>query len=221
MSMFRRRLMMQALLKDAGAPTPDCYYDFTNGDNTSETRDTIKDYSGNGNDAVAHNFAWNEESSGYKDGALYFDGVDDYISLDAFPNQGFRTVFILAKLLNYNIMPYESRKLDGNGHFLIHTANMLPKGNIAGDLYINNNLVKIKSLSAQDNGKKILLHVIDPTALDSDYRTPTINKWLGSVSPKVGIYKFLGFKEALTEEQIQYVIKKYNLLDGVDEIEVS
>ena len=35
------------------------------------------------------------------------------------------------------------------------------------------------------------------------------------------LYKFLGFKEALTEEQIQAVIKKYNLLDGVDEIEVS
>lgn len=35
------------------------------------------------------------------------------------------------------------------------------------------------------------------------------------------LYKFLGFKEALTEEQMQAVIKKYNLLDGVDEIEVS
>lgn len=37
----------------------------------------------------------------------------------------------------------------------------------------------------------------------------------------MSVFKFLGFKEALTEEQIQYVIKKYNLLDGVDEIEVS
>lgn len=35
------------------------------------------------------------------------------------------------------------------------------------------------------------------------------------------LYKFLGFKEALTEEQIKAIIKKYNLLDGVDEIEVS
>ena len=38
-------------------PTPDCYYDFSSGSNDDETRDTIKDYSGNGNDAVAHNFA--------------------------------------------------------------------------------------------------------------------------------------------------------------------
>ena len=35
------------------------------------------------------------------------------------------------------------------------------------------------------------------------------------------LYKFLGFKETLTEEQINAIIKKYNLLDGVDEIEVS
>lgn len=35
------------------------------------------------------------------------------------------------------------------------------------------------------------------------------------------VYKFLGFKEALTEEQINAIIKKYNLLDGIDEIEVS
>lgn len=26
-----------------------------------------------------YNFAWNEEGSGFKDGALYFDGVDDYL----------------------------------------------------------------------------------------------------------------------------------------------
>lgn len=27
-----------------------------------------------------YNFAWNEEGSGFKDGALYFDGVDDYLA---------------------------------------------------------------------------------------------------------------------------------------------
>lgn len=37
--------------------TPTVYYDFTNGDNTSETRETIIDLSGNGNDAKANNFA--------------------------------------------------------------------------------------------------------------------------------------------------------------------
>ena len=154
-------------------------------------------------------------------GALVLDGVDDYISLDAFKDKGFRTVFILVHLINYNIMPYESRKVDKNGHFLIHTTNMLSKENIAGNLYINNKLVEKSSLSTADNNKKILLSVINPTALDTDFRTPMINKWIGGVSPTTAIYKFLGFKEALTEEQIKAVIDKYNLLDGVDEIEVS
>jgi hypothetical protein len=34
----------------------------------------------------------------------------------------------------------------------------------------------------------------------------------------MAIYKFLGFRNTLTKEQIQAVIKKYNLLDKVDEI---
>lgn len=28
---------------------------------------------------TCHNFAWNEEGSGFKDGTLWFDGVDDYL----------------------------------------------------------------------------------------------------------------------------------------------
>lgn len=44
--------------------TPDCYYDFSKGSNDSETRETITDYSGNGNDAKAYNVAWSG-MSGY------------------------------------------------------------------------------------------------------------------------------------------------------------
>lgn len=33
----------------------------------------------NGIELTCHNFAWNEEGSGFKDGALWFDGVDDLL----------------------------------------------------------------------------------------------------------------------------------------------
>lgn len=33
----------------------------------------------NGIELTCNNFAWNEEGSGFKDGALWFDGVDDYL----------------------------------------------------------------------------------------------------------------------------------------------
>lgn len=35
------------------------------------------------------------------------------------------------------------------------------------------------------------------------------------------MYKFMAFKDRLTEEQIKAVINKYNLLDGVDNIDVN
>lgn len=70
---FIRKYIDPEYLLPSEIPTPDCYYDFSQGSNDDENRDTIKDLSGNGNDAVAHNFAWNESGSGYKDGALVFD----------------------------------------------------------------------------------------------------------------------------------------------------
>ena len=54
---FIRKYIDPEYLLPSEIPTPDCYYDFSKGSNDDENRDTIKDYSGNGNDAVAHNFA--------------------------------------------------------------------------------------------------------------------------------------------------------------------
>lgn len=66
---FIRKYIDPEYLLPSEIPTPDCYYDFSKGSNDDETRDTIKDYSGNGNDAVAHNFAWSGMSGygGYSD----------------------------------------------------------------------------------------------------------------------------------------------------------
>lgn len=76
--MIRRRYLRNK--NKINVPTPDCYYDFSQGSNDDETRKTIKDYSGNGKDAVAHNFAWSG-MSGYGGYNCYFSsnsGVDRY-----------------------------------------------------------------------------------------------------------------------------------------------
>lgn len=76
--MIRRRYLRNK--NKINVPTPDCYYDLSQGSNDDENRDTIKDYSGNGNDAVAHNFAW-RGMSGYGGHNCYFSsnsGVDRY-----------------------------------------------------------------------------------------------------------------------------------------------
>lgn len=211
---FIRKYIDSEYLLPSEIPTPDCYYDFTNGDNTSETRDTIEDYSGN--DAVAHGFAWNEEGSGYKDGALVFDGVDDYVSLDAF-DSGFKTVFMVmniyknaASVVYHHGIP---RIIYSSGYVAFNEQSPRGISYINGKL---NNTIKGRDTL---NKKICFSHLFSGTLQNNIPIICTDDRQTTFAGLK--LYKFLGFKEALTEDQIQYVIKKYNLLDGVDDIEVS
>lgn len=310
--------------------TPDCYYDFSQGSNDDETRDTIKDLSGNGNDAVAHNFAWSGMSgyggynlpiekyiingtfsgpirqygydfkdgksigklrfnvsnlsegthfsiriagldysykinkngywelkditnntgntktweivaTGYTynnvtieflpeyEGALVFDGIDDHVSLDAF-DSGFKTIFMVCTFFSPDLFIYDQRNntRDNENAVTSNNGELCYYGrNKSGITYINGLLNDYKYghensiYPVNTKGKK---HLITCAIINGvNTTTPTIaNRYdKGYQYLKMNLYKFLGFKEALTEEQIQAIIKKYNLLDGVDEIEIS
>lgn len=325
---FIRKYIDPEYLLPSEIPTPDCYYDFSKGGNDDADRNTIKDYSGNGNDAVAHNFGWNE-NSGYGGcanfvqwnnirnnyigsitsnkiyisesktdskpilyspgirnlmkfkveglsqnqsirfgsdinnstllevtqdgiyevdwnkststrciiptfigecditiellpeypGALVFDGTDDYVSLDAF-DSGFKTMFMVCNPRNKsNVFLYEQRKNTELPYdYGLYTYNSVAY-NIrnANGTYING-IKNTKVFTKDLNNKKILISVNSKL---TQLNKPTIGVGITGNYSNMALYKFLGFKEALTEEQIQAVIKKYNLLDGVDEIEVS
>ena len=338
---FIRKYIDPEYLLPSEIPTPDCYYDFSQGSNDDENRETIKDYSGNGNDAVAHNFAWSGMSGygGYnfsfyntkvntitaditknkinvtnitgdgkisyawahvysgiinkaykinvigivngmvltyqyfdinkeiktieitKDGiysipegygiqgteiinytgfnmsnftgecnitiellpeypgALVLDGVNDYISLDAF-NSGFKTMFMLVNPFAYRDILYDQRTNSPKNDYALYTEenSIAYNARNLNGTFINNKLSSYK-VNEVINKKQLImiksqLTEIYQPALGS-------NQSHSSNFSNMAIYKFLGFKEALTEEQIQAVIKKYNLLDGVDEIEVN
>lgn len=325
---FIRKYIDPEYLLPSEIPTPDCYYDLSKGSNDDETRDTIKDLSGNGNDAVAHNFGWNE-NSGYGGcanfvqwinvrnnyigsitlnkiyisesktdqkpilyspyirnlmkfkvegllqnqsirfgsdinnstllevtqdgiyevdwnkststrciiptfigecditiellpeypGALVFDGVDDYVSLDAF-DSGFKTMFMVCNPRNkHNVFLYDQRKnAEPPYDYGLYTYNSVAYNmrNVNGT-YING-IKNTKVFTKDLNNKKILINVNSKL---TQLNKPTIGIGITGSYSDMALYKFLGFKEALTEEQIQAVIKKYNLLDGVDKIEVS
>lgn len=326
---FIRKYIDPEYLLPSEILTPDCYYDFSQGSNDDENRDTIKDYSGNGNDAVAYNFAW-RGMSGYgghncyfssnsgvdryegsftKDkahitkiidevnknliniyiinnfnikisgltgnnlvrigppnvatlslsngthkidsslfpkgynysigilgdigecditieilpeypGALVFDGVDDYISLDAFDSD-FKTMFMVCKPFKANQILYDQRSTAAKNDFALYTENaksIAYNGRNKNGTYINNKLSNYK-VQYTLNKKQLITVKSELTEIHK----PNIgcNQSNSNFFANMTLYKFLGFKEALTEEQIQTVIKKYNLLDGVDEIEVS
>lgn len=77
------------------------WYDLSLKDNSSGTRSVVDDLSGNGRNLTLSNFAYDEADSGYHDGALYFDGVDDFLSgpNPTFNNLSDFTIFFKRKFL--------------------------------------------------------------------------------------------------------------------------
>lgn len=329
---IRKYIDPEYLLPSEEVPTPDCYYDFSQGSNDDENRETIKDYSGNGKDAKAYNFDWggmsgyggygiysisswltyasnnytkygrhkieitvndynfvislskngikindvfklkfdrpnivsqfvgceitqineleysfkivdlsinprlvlNKEALGQVitieqipeyPGALVFDGTDDYVSLDAF-DSGFKTVFMVCKINKIHSLVFD-QKTANNRQFRIYNENELNEPaynmqNTDGITYINQKINTTLTPIDLLNKKQCIAMVNDTVEMLSSF-TPTIATAVEAnrLFTNMALYKFLGFKEALTEEQIQAVIKKYNLLDGVDEIEVN
>lgn len=151
--------------------------------------------------------------------ALVFDGVDDYISLDAFDSR-FKTMFMVCNQRNKsNAFLYDQRKnTEPPYDYGLYTYNSVAYNmRNANGTYING--IKNTKVSTKDlNNKKILISVNSKL---TQLNKPTISVGITGGYSDMALYKFLGFKKALTEEQIQAVIKKYKLLDGVDEIEVS
>ena len=60
----------------------------------------------NGIELTCNNFAWNEEGSGFKDGALWFDGVDDYLYGDNLP--ALTNYSIITKRINNTFRLYSN-----------------------------------------------------------------------------------------------------------------
>ena len=153
-------------------------------------------------------------------GALVFDGADDYVSLDAF-DSGFKTMFMVCKPFKANQILYDQRSTAAKNDFALYTENaksIAYNGRNKNGTYINNKLSNYK-VQYTLNKKQLITVKSELTEIHK----PNIgcNQSNSNFFANMTLYKFLGFKEALTEEQIQAVIKKYNLLDGVDEIEVS
>ena len=133
----------------------------------------------------------------------------------------FKTMFMVCTNLNTNIKYMYDQRENGQGNnfaLFLNQSSIAYNGLNTNGTYINNVLntkVKVSDLI----NKKHLINVVTSSILTV---IPIIgcNVLKGSYS-NIAIYKFLGFKDELTEKQIQAIIKKYNLLDGVDEIEIS
>ena len=195
-------------------PEPEVYYDFSLYNNT-DFPTTIENLATDKSKALQlFNFAGTEES-GFFEGALVSDGVDDYAIIQN-QTEGFKTVFLDVINLSTNTFIYDQRtsasnSVETNTFGIFTTENSIAYNERnSGLTYIDgvqNDTLRCKDLT----NKRNVITVTNNIVTKNNSKTPIFfkNALSNGYFAKVHIRKFLGFKEALTAEQIQEVINQY------------
>lgn len=183
----------------------------------------LKDLSGNGLHMTCQNFAWNTESGITEDGGIIFDGVDDScIIKSTFVEESFKDDFtIISDLQALSIppstlysVPISNGAPEGNGAFVFEQFRkssqlmtnwvyVAENGFSPFDEYINSGR-RIDYLTSETfNGQPVKRgNSKSSSYLQLGTEFPNQRFWNGV------IYSALFFNRTLTEEEIDYVIKK-------------
>lgn len=183
----------------------------------------------NGIELTCNNFAWNEEGSGFKDGALWFDGVDDYlIGRNKFPILTDYTIIMKRNIFELGgyatvACKWIADEIKGNGAFLFEfngtPNNHIPKPNKTLS-FSNSNEVGDNSISSDQIPELISWqtknryngHEIN-SGIQSDGRNFTIGrKMLYGAFCKISVNYCALYDKSLTESEIQSEIQKLETL---------
>lgn len=181
------------------------YYTGRGRSNTDENKNILPDLSGNGNDLENKNFAYTPES-GYGDGYIQYDGVDDFSSVEkAMTNIDFTILFTISdvELLTGNSW---SGLIYGMSYYLgINKGICFSSEN----RYIMNGNISKTNFNIANKGKEIFV----VGCFNGGKENKVIGITLGSInnSPiyacKQKIYDVLIYNRELTEEEIQHNYK--------------
>ena len=181
------------------------YYTGRGRSNTDENKNILPDLSGNGNDLENKNFAYTPES-GYGDGYIQYDGVDDFSSVEkAMTNIDFTILFTISdvELLTGNSW---SGLIYGMSYYLgINKGICFSSEN----RYIMNGNVSNTNFNIANKGKEIFV----VGCFNGGKENKVIGITLGSInnSPiyacKQKIYDVLIYNRELTEEEIEHNYK--------------
>lgn len=181
------------------------YYTGRGRSNTDENKNILPDLSGNGNDLENKNFAYTPDS-GYGDGYIQYDGVDDFSSVEkAMTNIDFTILFTISdvELLTGNSW---SGLIYGSSYYLgINKGICFSSEN----RYIMNGNISKTNFNIANKGKEIFV----VGCFNGGKENKVIGITLGSInnSPiyacKQKIYDVLIYNRELTEEEIQHNYK--------------
>jgi hypothetical protein len=187
------------------------YYTGRGRSNTDENKNILPDLSGNGNDLENKNFAYTVDS-GYGDGYIQYDGVDDFSCIESLPTNVKTIQFVLSELQDYlntankwNGGIYHP-KADNTDRYLGLKANRTDSTQIGYIFcYLNGNLVPKLDINNQKQ--------INVVSILSDKYEFNLIFTLGSIlrishySIKERVHDVLLYNRILTEEEIEHNYK--------------
>ena len=192
------------------------YYTGRGRSNTDENKNILPDLSGNGNDLENKNFAYTVDS-GYGDGYIQYDGIDDFSGLKTSIPATKRTVlFTVSDIhrLNENSNAW-CGLIDGQNYFLgINNGT----GFSQSGRYIINGVVSNDNFNILDKGDNIYVagttDGIGSKQIDNITIGSTLNRSLYACKCK--IYDVLLYDRILTEEEILHNYKVSCQYNGED-----
>ena len=190
------------------------YYTGRGRSNTDENKNILPDLSGNGNDLENKNFSYTVDS-GYGDGYIQYDGIDDFSSVEkAMTNIDFTILFTISdvELLTGNSW---SGLIYGSSYYLgINKGICFSSEN----RYIMNGNISKTNFNISNKGKEIFV----VGCFNGGKENNVIGITLGSInnSPiyacKQKIYDALIYNRELTEEEIKHNYKASCQYNGED-----
>lgn len=194
--------------------------------NTDENRDILPDLSGNGNDLTNYNMAYTTES-GYGDGYIQYDGVDDYSNVGWTDIAAKSVLLVCEDIVNTKQSPYYSMtSMIGNDRSCfggISNGKISPQNdygyfnssNLGGELYTKDfslekgilNIYIGRGGSLVNNPEFVYNLCI---GAGNFYGTPT------RYGCKIKIRDFLTYNRKLTNEEIEHNYKVSCQYNGED-----
>lgn len=193
------------------------YYTGRGRSNTDENKNVLPDLSGNGNDLENKNFAYTPES-GYGDGYIQYDGVDDYSYIEPLTTSIKTIQFVLSGLQDY---PSNSNKW--NGGIYIHSESILDRnlGLLANrvktnytSIYLNGNILPKLDINNQKQINVVSI-LSDSYEFNNLFTLGSILK-SSSFTIKQRVHDALLYDRILTEEEIKHNYKASCQYNGED-----
>lgn len=188
------------------------YYTGRGRSNTDENKNILPDLSGNGNDLENKNFSYTPES-GYGDGYIQYDGVDDYsiLPLEKVLEKGVKTqMFVLSATQSTT---ETDNKWNGGivtegYYFAIKQNTVLPNSDYE-QVYLNGK--DVKSIGFNINGSTDVNNIVISSSINTEYynRNFNISTILNAVvyCLKQRVHDVLLYDRILTEEEIKHNYK--------------